>query len=628
MKNDIEEIQERLSDLIQFYDDKNLQSLSYNKCFKKTLDLLDRSKREFEANLFFILMFGPLKAGKSTLTNLLAREYVSPTGFGIETTLRPSIIIKSRTREYVIDIYEVVDTKDDQEELFHLVMDVLRGILDVHAIKSRIRKVTIPLTQQNVENQLIRYLDSEPLVTVLNVPGGDLVTEHIALIDMPGLDGIKSNWEDSVVHKWILKRADFLIFIQSSMAALNKATFDFLQDAYLGSRKPPLWLVQNIIDAKYWRSEEDRRSNNDAQRRSAKEHISSMLGISEDLRSTAINLGKASDGMNDDNFSYLLKESGFLEFENNLKEILNESRVRIQQENSVKGVLNAIHNCSLEFDAYKEELRERTEKYDEQIKKLAEPQNILDTICKMIQPEAIRHSLEVMLNGFVEEWKKQCYLYLEKDRLLQGLGSGTTKEELQRKIENIVDDINVSRKEDYLEGSYKYKQGINELAMQYIQRLQGDNFNVLNERLQELNIKPFEQVFCFSPELTLRPFGITNKILTMQKKVNAFEFKFIGKKEEKFEKNISELCTALRHEYDEYASRLQKKMVSEISKEFDVWIQHSYRDVLWEYLNEQTDYKKQEILLEKDKIEDTLAYIDQLEISCSNLAQFIQDHFF
>lgn len=69
-------------------------------------------------------------------------------------------------------------------------------------------------------------------------------------------------------------------------------------------------------------------------------------------------------------------------------------------------------------------------------------------------------------------------------------------------------------------------------------------------------------------------------------------------------------------------------MISEISKEFDVWIQHSYRDVLWEYLNEQTDYKKQEILLEKDKIEDTLAYIDQLETSCGNLAQFIQDHFF
>ena len=62
-------------------------------------------------------MFGPLKAGKSTLTNLLAREYVSPTGFGMETTLRPSIILKSRTKEYSIDIYEMVDSRDDQEEL-------------------------------------------------------------------------------------------------------------------------------------------------------------------------------------------------------------------------------------------------------------------------------------------------------------------------------------------------------------------------------------------------------------------------------------------------------------------------------------------------------------------------------
>lgn len=88
--------------------------------------------------MFFILMFGPLKAGKSTLTNLLAREYVSPTGFGMETTLRPSIILKSRTKEYSIDIYEMVDPRDDQEELFNQVIDILRGISDAKAVKSRI----------------------------------------------------------------------------------------------------------------------------------------------------------------------------------------------------------------------------------------------------------------------------------------------------------------------------------------------------------------------------------------------------------------------------------------------------------------------------------------------------------
>lgn len=626
MKNDIEAIREKLADLINFYEDKNLQSLKYNKCFKKTVDMLDRAKREFDANLFFILMFGPLKAGKSTLTNLLAREYVSPTGFGIETTLRPSLIMKSHTKEYVIDIYEIVDTKDDKEELFNLVMDVLRGIMDFQLIKSRIRKVTIPLTQQNVENQLIRYLDSEPLVTVLNVPGGDLITEHIALIDMPGLDGIKSNWEDSVVHKWILKRADFLIFIQSSMAALNKATFEFLQDAYLGSRKPPLWLVQNIIDAKYWRSDEDRRSDNDVQRQNAKEHISSLLGISEDLRSTAINLGKASDGMNLDNLSYLLAESGFLEFESNLKDILNESRVRIQQENSIKGVLHTIHNCRQEFENYKEELKGTCIKYDEHMRKLAEPQNILDTMCKAIKPEAIKQPLEIVLKGFVEEWEKQCYIYLDRDRLFRGLGTNTTTDELQKRIENAVDDINTARKEDYLEDSYKYKQGINDLAKQYIHDIQGDNLTKLNDCLLELGVKPFENDFCFVSQLDLHPFIITKKISDTLKKVDGFEIKYFGKREEKIDKNITELCSVLKYEYDEYTKRLLKKMISEISNEFDMWMQHSYRDVLWEYLNEQVEYKKHEILQEKDIIEDTLAYIEQLESMCGELEQFINNN--
>lgn len=623
MINNIDAIRNELENLIDFYEDKNLQSLPYNRCFKKTIAMLDRAKREFDANLFFILIFGPLKAGKSTLTNLLARDYVSPTGFGIETTLRPSLIMKSRTKEYTIDIYEIVDIKDDKEELFNLVIDVLRGILDFQAIKLRIRKVTIPLTQKNVENQLIRYLDCEPLITVLNVPGGNLVTEHIALIDMPGLDGITSNWKDSVVHKWILKRADFLVFTQSSMAALNEMTFEFLQDAYLGSKKPPLWLVQNIIDAKYWRSDEDRRSDNDIQRRNAKDHIRSLLGISEDLRSTAINLGKASDGMNLDNFSYLLDESGFIKFEKDLKDILNESRVRIQQENSVKGVLNTIYNCEQEFKNYKEELAIKCGEHDEWIKELAKPQNILDAMCKIIRPEALKQQLENVLKGLVEEWKKQCYLWFDKDRLFGGLNNNLTKEILQNKIENVVDNINHSRKEDYLENSYKYKQEINELAIQYIHDLQGDNIAILNESLNKIGIKPFENEFCFEPQPNVIPFALTSQISNIIKKVNGFDIKFIGKKEEKIDKNISELCKALKCEYDEYVGRLLKNMVSEISREFDLWIQHSYRDVLWEYLNEQTEYKKQEILQEKDKIEDTLAYVEQLEKMCGNLEQFI-----
>ncbi len=626
MDKKIEILQEKLAALIDFYENKNLQSLSYHDCFKKTVEILDRAKREFDAGLFFILMFGPLKAGKSTLTNLLAREYVSPTGFGIETTLRPSLIMKSRTKDYVIDVYESVNTKDDQEEMFHLVMDVLRGILDYKAIKSKIRKITIPLTKKNVEKQLICHLDNEPLVTVLNVPGGNLVTEHIALIDMPGLDGIQSNWQDSVIHKWILKRADFLIFIQSSMAALNKATFDFLQDAYLSSRKPPLWLVQNIIDAKYWRSDEERRSDNDTQRQNAKGHISNLLGISEDLRSTAINLGKASDGMDMENFHSLMSESGFPEFECSLKDILQKSRVRIQQENSVKGVLNAMHNCEQEFDRYKEEIRRLQTEYDAQIQKLTKPQNILYTMCKTIRPDAVKRSLEIALKETIDAWKSVCYSHIDRDRLSAGLNSARLKDELQKRADKLEDDINNSRREDYMEDSSPFKQNINNLAAEYIQDLQGDYLQELNDCLQELNIKPYEQEFYFAPKLDIHDFKISDNVSGILKKTTSLGVKMSGKKEEKINKVIGGFCDACRHELNEYADGLLKIMLTEISGDFDVWIQRSYRDVLSSYISEQIDDRKQELLLEIDKIEDTLAYMKQLETMFDELTDFIHQN--
>ena len=68
---------------------------------------VDRARRQFDSKLFFVVIFGPLKAGKSTLTNTLAGDYVSPTGFGKETTRRPSLVI--RAEESGIDQYFSID---------------------------------------------------------------------------------------------------------------------------------------------------------------------------------------------------------------------------------------------------------------------------------------------------------------------------------------------------------------------------------------------------------------------------------------------------------------------------------------------------------------------------------------
>ena len=70
---------------------------------------MDRARRQFDSKLFFVVVFGPLKAGKSTLTNALAGEVVSPAGFGKETTRRPSLVIQAQ--ESGIDQYFSTDSE-------------------------------------------------------------------------------------------------------------------------------------------------------------------------------------------------------------------------------------------------------------------------------------------------------------------------------------------------------------------------------------------------------------------------------------------------------------------------------------------------------------------------------------
>lgn len=623
---DIEAVRKKIAELINIYEKNDLSSLSYGKCFEKTLKMLDRADREFNASLFFILMFGPLKAGKSTLTNLLAREYVSPTGFGIETTLRPSLILKSK--QPGIDVYEAVNPEDDQEELFNLVIDVLRKISTYQSIKSRVRKVSMEWSKETVKKQLIGELVIEPLITVLKVPGGDLVSEQIALIDMPGLDGVKSNWEDSYIHKWVMERADFLIFVQSSMAALNRSTLNFLKEAYLRSRKPPLWLVQNVIDAKHWQSEEERDAESDEQRRRAKEYITGSLGVSEDLRSTAINLGQAWDGWEKpEKFGDLLSKSCFTEFEKDLKDILADTRIRIQQLNCVKGVQTAVNNCKEVFETYREELQSLDEKYKGQITRLAEPDKILGNITKGINNKDLMEDLlrnTGRLKGLIERWKGHCDIEMEDKKLFSDLSyQKANQDALDKQMRAAVDAINDRRQEDYLEKSRAYKEIMDESTKEILKRLPGGDLVSLNDCLKELQINPFEREFHFKPKFESEDF----KPDTLEMINGTVSFGFVTKKmkEKSFTDEISKLRSAFRKAYSDYAEKTLDNMIKKISDEFDTWIQQSYTAKIADYLKEQTGQKKENFEREKDKIKSALDFIDALEKKYDELEQLCEE---
>ena len=93
----------------------------------------DRELSQFKSSTPIIITTGMLKAGKSTLVNLLARTTLaSPTGYGIDTTLRPALIRMSEQHDKVTarkgEIIVYYNEGGDPGTLLGYVFDQLRSI--------------------------------------------------------------------------------------------------------------------------------------------------------------------------------------------------------------------------------------------------------------------------------------------------------------------------------------------------------------------------------------------------------------------------------------------------------------------------------------------------------------------
>lgn len=360
---------------------------------------MDRARRQFNSKLFFVVVFGPLKAGKSTLTNVLAGECVSPAGFGKETTRRPTLVIpdeESGIEQYFSNDSEmsgllcqrnkkqdatgsssVVET-DKVREAFDLVADYLRGIRGIDEVQEKIHIKSLPLNGPNLEQTLTQDLPAEPIFTVIRCKGGHFLSPGVAIVDMPGLDGNRSNWRDAPIHKWVIDRAEFFLFVQSSIAAWNRETMDFVREIIAQSTKPPIWLIQNIFDSQHWQPEEKRRQEEENQREEGKKVIIDLLHVNP-RSGGGLNLGKAWDGKNEKNKKWL-DDSKFLEFEKALSDVLHAERALIQERNCIENLDQRISEAKMQLqEAHKktEALRKTNDQYRE---KLGVAQSILHEV--------------------------------------------------------------------------------------------------------------------------------------------------------------------------------------------------------------------------------------------------------
>ena len=277
---------------------------------------LDRNIRQFKTNKFFIAVFGALKAGKSTLINALAERYTSPTGYGYETTLHCSLILcADEEHPEGIYLYQLTGNKKlektDRQEKARELLDYFRGLYDwefiskggnwerseryllnghdLHPSKDNLRAVL-------TEAVLSRY-PQLMLVEIRIKPEKDdnFLQENIGILDMPGLDGSIANAESDPIIAELPRAADYFLYVQSSITAINSGAKDYILSLIDHSKE--YIVVFNEIRAQYWLKPEVQSQVIEEQNSKAIEHLAKRLGVNPPC-SFRINAAQAWDSKN------------------------------------------------------------------------------------------------------------------------------------------------------------------------------------------------------------------------------------------------------------------------------------------------------------------------------------------
>ena len=202
---------------------------------------------------------------------------------------------------------------------------------------------------------------------------------------MPGLDGNSSNWRDDPIHEWVIKRSEFFLFVQSSVAAWNRETRDFVKQVIAQSTKPPIWLIQNIFDARHWQPEEKRKNIEEQQREEGKKRVIELLEQAP-RAVLGLNLGKAWDGKIENQEKWLI-ESMFPIFESNLAEVLHAERQLIQER-------NCIEYLRKELSGTKDQLVKATKKIDDIRKEYSKVKQKVQNVESILAKTNYRSKLE------------------------------------------------------------------------------------------------------------------------------------------------------------------------------------------------------------------------------------------
>ena len=246
-------------------------------------DLLTRGRREihrslarFDSNLILMATIGSVKSGKSTLTNCLTRRNLCATKLGVETTRLPMIILASDDGTERMELFSPLAADSlGEQELFELVIDYLRHVAPPE-FHEKIAVDRRNLTQANLDAWALGHTGAGCAAIFLVEPAAALLQAGVGIIDMPGMDGLTSNWHDEELHEWMNENADYFLLVQSSFAALTPDTRDYLRSAMERSQRP-IRVVQNRIEAQFWLSPAEQEAQQEHQQLTTQKQLSDFI---------------------------------------------------------------------------------------------------------------------------------------------------------------------------------------------------------------------------------------------------------------------------------------------------------------------------------------------------------------
>ena len=333
------------------------QAISYS------LSKLINRSREYINPSFVVLVVGPVKAGKSTFVNLVANNYVSPTHF-LECTVRPSIIHTGEKGQ--ITIYRSKDIANDAKQMDDI-LDCINGLIEKESVTD-IDTTEVDLTESNINEYVKGGVRNEDniILTAITTKGGPLIQENVFLVDMPGFDGSKANFDD--LYATIVKRADLIIFVQSSNSAISKISSNFFDFIRTHNTSAPISLIHNVFEAAYWRADSSKTEDIEYQRQYAIHAIQQKgLSISEE-NAFNVNLGMVSDKRNNryetNEERLILEDAHFTKTEGKLHDLFKKresirisnciSRCAIQKSDLLDKIESTIAELNKLYAKYKE----------------------------------------------------------------------------------------------------------------------------------------------------------------------------------------------------------------------------------------------------------------------------------